>query len=169
MDKMLAFIIIFLGISILMAAILAMGAVPKIFQSAEKINQTQELVNQTQIQIHEDQAREQQKSQIIKETNKSINILQDNLTELMIDSQKRSEKGQSERQTIINEILNVSKQHDKVAKDHDRMQKGISNVTNYIQKELERYGENSIKQFNQILDNQETLIELLTSLNNKTK
>jgi Na+-transporting methylmalonyl-CoA/oxaloacetate decarboxylase gamma subunit len=64
-DKTLLIIVIFLSITILMAAILAMGAIPQIFRSAEKINQTQEIINQTQIQLHEDEAREKQVTQIL--------------------------------------------------------------------------------------------------------
>lgn len=129
MDKILAVIIIFIAMMFLMAAVLAMGAVPKIFQTGEKIDQTL-------IQKHEDEARESQKFQIIQETNKSLNqsmtTLENRLYKFMNLSAERSEKGQQERQKIIDEILNVSSQHDKVAKDHNILQTKVQNMTEQI-------------------------------------
>jgi type II secretory pathway pseudopilin PulG len=80
MDKMLFFIIIFLAIVVTMSAILAMGAVPKIFQTGEQVNKTQETLNQTQLIImaqqqrdnqtrHEDEEREKQSAHVLNEIN----------------------------------------------------------------------------------------------------
>jgi hypothetical protein len=164
MDKMLVIIIIFLAVSFLMAAILAMGAVPKIFQTDAK-------VDQALIQKHEDEAREAQKFQIVTETNKSLNqsitTLENRLYKFMNESQTRSEKGQQERQKIIDEILNVSSQHDKVAKDHDIILIEAQNTTNHVEEELYRYGENSVEKLNKIVENQEKIVKLLERLGTK--
>jgi type II secretory pathway pseudopilin PulG len=80
MDKMLFFIIIFLAIVVTMSAILAMGAVPKIFQTGEQVNKTQETLNQTQLIImaqqqrdnqtrHEDEEREKQSAHFLNQIN----------------------------------------------------------------------------------------------------
>jgi type II secretory pathway pseudopilin PulG len=88
-DKTLLIIVIFLSITILMAAILAMGAIPQIFRSAEKINQTQEIINQTQIQLHEDEAREKQVTQILNQVKVIITEHHDEL-ENYVDRQNNT-------------------------------------------------------------------------------
>jgi hypothetical protein len=114
MDKQLLIIIIFLAVTFSLAGILVMGAVPKIFQTGEQVNQTQASLNQTQLFImqtqHEDQARENQSNKINRETNKSINDLENRLYDFMNLSAKRSEIGAQERQIIINQLQNQTKQ-----------------------------------------------------------
>lgn len=94
-DKQLLIIIIFLGVTFSLAGILVMGAVPKIFQSADKINQTQEIVNETLLQqhedqarlnqtIHEDQARRNQSQTILNETKLLVASHQDQLEKYMV-------------------------------------------------------------------------------------
>jgi hypothetical protein len=137
---MLTIIIIFLSMSILMAAILTMGAVPKIFRTGEQVNQTQSTLNQTQMFLqeqaardkqtrHEDAARDSQRNQIVKETNKSLNDLEQRLVKFMNESAKRSEIGSIEREVLLDNILNISKQHTIVAKDHDQIQNDVANQT----------------------------------------
>jgi hypothetical protein len=124
----------------LMAAILVMGAIPKIFQTGEQVNQTQSTLNQTQLFLqeqkardnqtrHEDEARDAQRNQIIKDTNKSLLELEQRLVKFMNESQTRSEKGQQERQKIIDNIINIQQQHNSVSKDHDILQMKVENTT----------------------------------------
>jgi hypothetical protein len=116
MDKILAVIIVFLGITFSLAGILAMGAVPKIFQTGEK-------VDQSLIQQHEDQARENQSNKITRETNKSINELEQRLYKFFNVSAERSERGQQERQKLLqdNQLL---------FRNQEAMLKGIQKILN---------------------------------------
>jgi hypothetical protein len=127
-----------------MAAILVMGTVPKIFQTSDKIDQAlvqqhedEARANQT---LHEDLEREKQKSfeneqrdkqrdLIVKETNKSMNDLEQRLVKFMNQSTNRSLAGSLERRVLLDNILNVSQQHDKVAKDHNILQTKVENTT----------------------------------------
>ena len=137
-------------------------------------------LNQTIFQIqHEDLAREiqqqtenterdKQRYLIINETNTSLNRLEDNIMLYINESTERSLQGAQERQKIMDEILNISKQHDKVAKDHDMISREVGNVTNKVDQNLYRYGENSIKQLQEIIDNQKLIFQMLNN-NNETK
>lgn len=136
MDKMLVFIILFLVVSIGMAAILAMGAIPQIFKSAEKIRETQQLVNQTQIQLHEDEERAKQVKQILNQVktitmdhhNELQNYIdrQNNTTRKLLDNQNNIIDG---LKTAMNQNLNISKEHDIAQKEHDTILVKMSNVT----------------------------------------
>lgn len=158
MDKMLVIIIIFLGVSFLMAAVLVMGAVPKIFQNSETINKTQEIINQTQIQLHEDEAREKQKFEIIRETNRSMNEslvnLENRFYQFMNLSAERSEKGQQERAKIIDNILNLSKKQEII-------QIKVQNMTNEIYDLLKRADE---RNFQATITNKGILVNLTEKL-----
>src|SRR5688572_30294034 len=106
MDKQLLIIIIFLVVTISLASLLVMGAVPKIFQTGEQINQTQTLINQTK---HEDDARDIQRYLIVNETNNSMNNVEQHLVELINETredekqaEKRSATGAAERKQILN-------------------------------------------------------------------
>ena len=103
MDKVLAIIIIFISMMVIMTAFLAMGAVPEIFRQGKQIDQAL-------IQQHEDESRANQTEKINRETNKSINDLEERLYDFMNLSAKRSEKGQIERQLIINQLQNQTQQ-----------------------------------------------------------
>jgi predicted P-loop ATPase/GTPase len=76
MDKILAIILIFVAMMIIMAAVLAMGAVPKIYQGVE-------ISNQTLIQQHEDDARNNQSQLILNNTSRVIYNHQKDLEEYM--------------------------------------------------------------------------------------
>jgi hypothetical protein len=136
MDKMLVIIIIFLAVTFVFAGILIMGAVPELFKQGEQLDQAliqqhedEARANQT---LHEDQARDKQATQIVKETNKSINVLEHRLTKFINESVNRSITGQIERQAIIDNVLNISKQHEIVAKDHNILQVKVQNITEQI-------------------------------------
>lgn len=169
MDKMLAIIIIFLGISALMAAILAMGAVPKIFQNAEVINQTQdETKNQTEIILKQFQRENNTTQKILENQNQSLS----NQAILIKDMQKSIKQNYlaiEQNHNISNYILNISNEHKQVAKDHDRIVIEAQNTTRHVAKELERYGENSIEKLQTIVDNQEQIKRYFDILiNNQT-
>jgi hypothetical protein len=97
MDKILAIIIIFLSVMFIMAGILAMGAVPEIFRQGEQIDQTL-------VQQHEDNARANQSTMILRETNKSINLLEYRIIKFINESENRSLTAELERQKIIDNI-----------------------------------------------------------------
>lgn len=173
---MLAVIIIFLSISALMAAILAMGAVPKIFQNAEVINQTQdETKNQTDIIIKQFQRENNTTHKILYNQNVSLQ----NQQKLIEDMDKTIEQNHVDIamnvnvsqniQNITDEILKISQEHKQVAKDHDRIVIEAQNTTNYVEQELERYGENSIEKLQKIVDNQEQIKRYFDILINQTK
>lgn len=172
MDKMLAIIILFLGAMIITAAILAMGAVPQIFRTAERTDTLETVLNESLIVKQQQEAldkqaqaenlqRDKQRYQIINETNKTVRDMGDELKQYMNDSENRSVKAAKERNAIMNEILNVSNQHDKVSQEHDKILIEAQNTTNHVEDELYRYGENSIEMFKNIIDNQKEIINLL--------
>jgi hypothetical protein len=164
MDKMLAIIIIFLGITFSLAGLLVMGAVPELFKQGDQLDQAliqqhedEARENQTK---HEDQARDiqyqmenaardKQRDQIVKETNKSINNLEQRLVKFINESSNRSVAGAVERQLILDNILNVSKRTDVVVKDHDIIQNQVANQTkqtyNLLDKVAERNYEGTLK------------------------
>ena len=155
---MLVIIIIFISVSFLMASVLVMGAVPKIFQNSETINKTQEIINQTQIQLHEDESREKQKFEIIRETNRSMNESLSNLEnrfyQFMNLSSERSEKGQQERAKIIDNVLNLSKKQEII-------QIKVQNMTNEIYDLLKRADE---RNFQATITNKQILVNLTEEL-----
>lgn len=103
MDRTLAIILIFIAMMFLMTAFLAMGAVPEIFRQGEQIDVAL-------MQQHEDAARENQSEKINRETNKSINELEERLYDFMNLSVDRAEKGAKERQIIIDKLKNQTQQ-----------------------------------------------------------
>jgi membrane glycosyltransferase len=108
MDKILAIIIIFLGISFLMAGILAMGAVPKIFQTGE------ETTNQTEIIIKHFERENNTTNKLLNSMNQSL-VNEDKAIRnqgIMIEKLNES----------LQQNLNISKEHQTVAKDHDSIQ-----------------------------------------------
>ena len=122
MDKMLTIIIIFISMSILMAAILVMGAVPKIFQTGQQVNQTQATLNQTQMFIqeqaardkqtrhedqarfnqtqHEDNARDKQANKIVNTVKEDLNRLKNEFFQFVSESEKRSEQANTQRDKL---------------------------------------------------------------------
>jgi hypothetical protein len=122
----LSFLIVFL----VLAAIISMGAIPKIFQTATNVNQTNTLLehrvalteqrehedkarqNQT---LHEDLAREKQNEkenlardkqryQIVNETNTGLHNLERNVKDFISESENRSKIGATERGEILNKL-----------------------------------------------------------------
>jgi ElaB/YqjD/DUF883 family membrane-anchored ribosome-binding protein len=163
MDKQLLIIIIFLVIVISFASILVMGAIPKIFQTGEKVDQQFEFEKQTK---HEDDARDEQRYLIINETNNSLNRIENNLRDFINESENRSAAGAAERKQILNQLLNVTKQHERVSIDHDSISNDVKNVTHNVDENLYRYGENSVIKLDEIRAAQEKILKLL---NNETK
>jgi hypothetical protein len=162
---MLIIIIIFLGIVFSLAGVLAMGAIPEIFKQGEQLDQAliqqheyEARANQT---LHEDVAREEQAAKINRETNKSINDLENRLYNFMNLSSKRSEIGAQERAMIANEVLNISQQHDRVAKDHNTLQIKMQNMTTEIYNLLKMAAE---RNYQATLKNTEVLANLTKEL-----
>jgi CRISPR/Cas system CSM-associated protein Csm5 (group 7 of RAMP superfamily) len=164
-----------------------MGAVPKIFQTGEKVTQSQELLNQSLLLQHEDEARENQTKHedearekqmlfeneqrdiqrylIVNDTNNSLNRIEHNLRDFIHESENRSAAGATERKQILNQLLNVTKQHEIVSRDHDSISNDVKNITDNVDKNLYRYGENSIIKLDEIRKAQEKILKLL----NETK
>jgi hypothetical protein len=91
--------------------------------------------------------------------------------EFIRESENRSLVGAQERKQILNEILNISKQHNIVGVDHDRIQSELGEIigstntmTNETQESLELYGENSLTK---LLENQEVNNNTLSILKNQ--
>jgi hypothetical protein len=126
MDKMLAFIVLFLIVSVVMAAVLVMGAVPAIFK-------TKDLVNQTQITLHEDQQRAQQVKQILE----SVKLItEDNNAELKyyIDRQNNTTRKLLENQE------RVMNQHNIQGGIHHMIQELVKNITIENNKLIDKLG-----------------------------
>jgi len=144
------------------ASLLAMGAVPKIFQTASDVNQTNILLaqriaitdqqkhedearyNQTQ---HEDLARDRQVVTISKHMDRQIDGVQRNLTDFITASEKRSEIGMKERGAILHNIsmvldslTNKSADHDTMAVNMNKMQIKLNNITEEILDVLNQFG-----------------------------
>jgi hypothetical protein len=169
MDRMLAIIIIFLGITFSLAAVLAMGAVPAIFQNKDTLNVTkEETQNQTEIIVKQFQRDNNTTQKILQNQNKSLSnqalLLEQNHNDILVN-QHLSQRIDN----ITNDILIISKEHKIVAKDHDAILIEAQNTTNKVESELHRYGENSINMFEQIVKNQihlnQTLHQILDKLN----
>lgn len=155
---MLTVIIIFIAMMIIIAAILAMGAIPKIFQNAEVITDTQnETKNQTEIIIKQFQRENNTTQKILSNQNSSLinqaYLLQSLSTTIdHIDS-------------MADQILNISSELQSTRDEHDRIVVEAQNTTNHVEQELERYGENSIEKLDIIVENQEKILKLLNGTN----
>lgn len=141
---MLVIIIIFLAVSFLMAGILAMGAIPKIFQSADKINQTQELVNQTQIQLHEDEARQNQTDHEDRARFMQAQQIRNDIRQLLEEHDNRTknyiQRENNTTQRILQNQEIVMAQHQKVGIDHNKIQDLVKNITLENNQMLKKFG-----------------------------
>lgn len=140
MDRMLAIIILFLGAMILTAAVVAMGAVPAIFTTKDLVNQTlliQHAENQSMRQMqHEDIQRFMQSSEIRNNTKDLLEehdnkvrdyiMRENNTTNRILEELKNNT---SQNIMILKNQEKVMGQHNKISKDHDRIQDLIKNVT----------------------------------------
>jgi hypothetical protein len=172
MDKILAVIIIFLGITFSLAGILAMGAVPKIFQSAEITNETKsETENQTKLII--DYFEGQNKlmiNQFLRENNTTHRLLIGLNDSLIKEDQALKNQGvmikaikadQDMNRVIAKQIFNVSTQHEIVARDHNKLQTKVDNMTQDIYDLLE---EADRRNFNATMTNKAILNNLTQEL-----
>jgi hypothetical protein len=160
MDKILAIIIIFLGISFLMAGILAMGAVPKIFQTGE------ETTNQTEIIIKQFQRENNTTNKLLMGLNDSL-TKEDQALKNQAIMLKAIKVDQDMNRVIAKQIFNVSKQHEIVAKDHNKLQLKVDNMTQDIYDLLESADNRNyeVNTYNKkILDNITKVIEDLKSV-----
>jgi uncharacterized protein (DUF342 family) len=149
-DKSILVIIPFLIISVLLAALLSMGAIPEIFKQTQLINQTLHGINRN--------------------TEQSYAIL-DSLKNKSADHYEMSQnmnQVQSHLDNITQEALDITKQHKQVQLDHDRIQENVNNVTQENQIKLDRYGENSIKKFDEILQKLEDISTKFDNLMNNS-
>ena len=140
MDRMLAIIILFLGAMILTAAVVAMGAVPAIFTTKDLVNQTlliQHAENQSMRQMqHEDIQRFIQSSEIRNNTKDLLEehdnkvrdyiMRENNTTNRILEELKNNT---SQNIMILKNQEKVMAQHNKISKDHDRIQDLVKNVT----------------------------------------
>jgi hypothetical protein len=193
LDKFSVATIILILVFVLMAAFLATSTIPEIFKTGSKTDVIGQQLNESLILQHEDEARELQTQHedearanqtrheneqrdiqrylIVNETNNSIRNLEDHLMKFIRESENRSMVGAADRKAILNEILNVSKQHDWVGLDHNKLQAGQNKVinstnamTNETQKMLMLYGENSLTK---LLENERINNNTLSMIKNQ--
>lgn len=168
MDKMLAVIIIFFAISALLAGFLLIGAIPELFKQSKQLNQTQTIINQTQLFIeqkqyedqaranqtaYEDKARDKQATQIVKDTNKSLNVLQNNITKYIKESEQRSQIANKERDSIQTEIISL--------------QKALNTTIDMLLQMTKKDNTGAEDHRNQSLDNHQKIIEYLDKIYKK--
>ena len=165
-DKQSLLLLTFILVFSVGAIITFTGALPTIFETNEK-------VNQAVIQQHEDEGRANQTIVLSKHIDERLEEIQKNLTQYINISSNRSSYGAAERQQIMESILEVSGEHDKVAATHSKIQKELGNLTQEIRDMLEEYGENSIEKFNRIVENQQNILKehgkLIAEINNTLK
>jgi|SRR5215211_973888 len=152
-DKQSLLILTFLIVFGVSAAITITGALPKIFETNEK-------VNQAVIQQHEDEGRANQTIKISQHVDEKIDQMLNNLTDFITVSANRSTIGAIERGQILDSILDVANKQTIVAKDHSKLSKGISNITNQTLDLLNKFNSN--------IGNRELLIENKVLLENLT-
>jgi len=184
MDKTTIIIVPFLVISILMAGVLMTGFVPKVYETSNQVNTTNFLLQQrialTEQQQHEDTARDIQAFKISKHVDNEIKKMQENLTEYILASEKRSNISSEQRNLtlqkldenteqnslILESLQNKSDDHAKFSKNMSELQNNVSNLTTKIRDMLKNYGDNSVSKFQDILDRQQ---EIINKLNNLSK
>ena len=132
MDKILAIIIIFLGIIFSLVGVFSMGVVPKIFETSETSNETkQETANQTEIILKQFHRENNTTHQIISNQGVVIDKLNQSLENqrvMLVQLNKTVVHNQKD----IELNLDISKEHKQVAKDHDIIQGNVQNVTEEI-------------------------------------
>jgi hypothetical protein len=136
MDKMLVVITIFIAICFAMVGVYSMGIVPTIFDTKE------ETTNQTKLII--DYFEGQNKlmiDQFHRENNTTQKLLIGLNDSLIKEDQALRNQGvmikaikvdQDMNRVIAKQIFNVSKQHEIVAKDHNKLQLKVDNMTQDI-------------------------------------
>ena len=132
-------------------------------------------------QKHEDEGREKQtnitkhlilemkddlKSYIHRQNNTTQNELQFQRQALQNQETmiKQIKSAMEQNDNITNDIYKISQEHKQVAKDHDEISADIQNVTNNTDKSLYKYGENSVIQLNQLVQNQKKLMAKLDTI-----
>ena len=168
---------------VLSAAIVAMGAIPKIFETNQTVNQTNFLLEQrialTEQQEHEDKQRAQyeikaeaRQEKLLLENEQSNKEIIGNITKLITDGEKRSNISNKQRADTLNQtkeiLLNLdqkSRDHEMFSRNMSELQVNLSNLSNQIRDMLHEYGENSVEKLQKIIDNQNKLGELI----NRTK
>lgn len=171
-DKSSLVILSVVIIFVISAAILAMGAVPQIFRTATDVNNTNILLQQriaiSEQQEYEDMARDAQAVKIISHVDIQLKSLKDNITQLMMDSEKRSNASKAQRDVLDNKLDINTAQNTKIlanldnkSKDHARqsadmriLANKIAHISNDTRDALIIYGENSVSKFDKILENQ---------------
>lgn len=159
-------------IFVISASLLAMGAVPQIFRTAERTDTLETVLNESLIVKQQQEAfskqaqaesleRIKQNFIIINESNKTIKDMGDGLKQYINDSENRSAKAAKERNAIMDRVLDIIDELNHTRYEHDRIVIEAQNTTNHVEDELYRYGENSIEQFNKLIDNQKEIINLL--------
>lgn len=152
------------------------------FEKIERLNQTQITLdetksiasnatsatkNQTEIIIKQFQRDNNTTNQILKNQNTSLTnqaVMLENMDKAIYQNTVAIEQNNN----LSKHIENLSQEHEIVTKEHDKIVVEAQNTTNHVENQLERYGENSIEQFNKLLENQEQILKLLNNNNNKT-
>jgi hypothetical protein len=161
MDKILAVILIFIVMMIIMAAVIVMGAVPKIFQSAEITNETKsETLNQTEIIIKQFQRENNTTNKLLMGLNDSL-TKEDQALKNQAIMLKAIKADQDMNRVIAKQIFNISTQHEKVARDHNKLQTKVDNMTQDIYDLLEEADE---RNFNATMTNKAILNNLTKEL-----
>lgn len=147
------------------AALLIMGTVPEIFRQGEQLDlavyQQHEDSARANQSLHEDLARDLQEQRIANHIDLQLDELQDNVTQFIADSEKRSNISFVQRAGLIENISKVLGLLETRGIDHQIQSEQMNNLANSINNSLAVYGKNSIDKFSQLLDTHNQLIELL--------
>lgn len=160
----LAVVIIF----VIASGVLVMGLAPEIFRQGD-------VIDQQAIQKHEDDARDAQAVKILTHVDDRLYDLERNITQLMMDSEKRSNASKTQRDVLDNKLdVNIAQNTrilenlDNKSKDHSAQSIKMEVLSDHISNSLKNYGENSIDKFDKIVENQIELNKKLDMLLNKT-
>ena len=155
-------------IFVISAGVLVMGLAPEIFRQGD-------VIDQQAIQKHEDDARDAQAVKILTHVDDRLYDLERNITQLMMDSEKRSNVSKAQRDVLDNKLDVNNAQNTKIlnslankSKDHEAQSIKMEILSDHISTALKNYGENSIEKFDKIIENQIEINKKLGILLNKT-
>ena len=138
MDKILAVVAIFIVICVILASVIAMGAVPAIFENkAETANQTDIIIRQFQRENNTTHQIISNQGIVIDKLNQSL----ENQRVMLLQMNKTIVHNQED--LALN--LNISREHKQVAKDHDTIQGNVQSVTEQIYELLKKADERNFQ------------------------
>lgn len=182
-DKKDVVLIIIIIIGLFWAMIAFSGGLNELFRQGQQLNQTQYLFNQSLLfekqQKHEDaaranqtayenQARDAQRYQIVKDTNKSINQLEQNVNQFILDSENRSKIGFKERDKILNEVLQLQTENKNTQIILNSTLNQLTNITINDANKAEEARKLIVGLLTLILSNQQVFFDISEELLNMT-